>query len=318
MKYDVLDHFAGTGWGLACQWLGLKEAGVEIMDDAVSSREAAGMDTVYRDVWDGLNNPEIVPEHSIYVASPPCQTFSTAGSGTGRIALDRVISMIRTGTYRNVNLLIASIPDLGDDRTALVLAPLAHIHVHRPRYVALEQVPGVLPVWEAYARVLREEYGYSVWTGFLDAADYGVPQMRKRAYLIARRDGETAKPPTRKPKVTMHEVLGWGFTDRQAPTITSHLGATRSPTGTQRVYIDAIQAGRFVMKPVSPIPSKVAKNGIGSMYAPNTVNVDSSEGAVLQSYPRDFPFQGSKTSVDLQIGNAVPPRVAEAVLRLFL
>lgn len=316
-EYDVLDHFAGTGWGVACRALGLREAGVEIMPEAVASREAAGFETIYNDVWAGLQNPSLVPEHRIYIASPPCQTFSTAGHGSGREALDQVVGLVEEEAYKDAPTLRKRGEQLGDDRTALVLAPLAHIWAHRPEFVALEQVPTVLPVWGAYATVLTD-LGYSVWTGILNSEDYGVPQTRKRAYLIARRDGKTARAPkTSTYRPTMFDALGWGLTTRPSPTLTSHLGVTRSPTGTQRVYLDAIERGEFVFKPVPPKASRVAKNGIGSMYAPNTVNVTSEEGAVLMSYPRDFPFQGSKTMIDLQIGNAVPPAVSKAVLRGF-
>ena len=70
-EYDVLDHFAGTGWGVACQALGLREAGVEVMPEAIASREAAGFETIYNDVWAGLQDARLVPAHRIYIASPP-------------------------------------------------------------------------------------------------------------------------------------------------------------------------------------------------------------------------------------------------------
>lgn len=50
----ALDLFAGTGWGVACKWLGIEEKGVELMAEAVATRMANGMETIYRDVWDGL------------------------------------------------------------------------------------------------------------------------------------------------------------------------------------------------------------------------------------------------------------------------
>ena len=313
MVHKVLDLFAGTGVGVGCRNLGVEEYGVEVWDTAVKSRDAAGMTTPYRDAWD-IDAAESLGFDTLW-ASPPCQTFSTAGSGSGRKALNDVITAIRQGRYRTPDQLKALADEVGDARTALVLIPLAYVWRFRPRYVVFEQVAPVLPVWAENAKVMRG-LGYSVWSGILDAADYGVQQNRKRAYLIARRDGKVAKAPapTTPDWGSMYDALGWGLTNRPSPTLTSHLGVTRSPTGTQRVYLDAIEAGEFVFRPGNPKPSRVATNGIGALHAPNTVNVSSEEGAVLQSYPRDFPFQGTKTEIDLQIGNAVPPRVAEAVL----
>ena len=230
----AVDHFAGTGWSVACRWLGIVDYGVEIMPEAIRTRRAVGFRTIYRDVWSGLLHAWLVPFHDLYIASPPCQTFSVAGRGTGRKALEMVLMLIASGAWKDPAKLRAAGVDLGDDRTALVLTPLAHIWAHRPRLVALEQVPTVLPVWEAMADVLRG-LGYSVWTGNLQAEQYGVPQTRKRAILMARLDGPVAPPvPThsryysRDPKrldpgvqkwVSMAEALGWGMTARPYPTI---------------------------------------------------------------------------------------------------
>lgn len=220
----ALDLFAGTGWGVACQRLGIEEYGVEIMPEAVAVREANGMRTIYHDVWDGLLGEVQRFLYELLIASPPCQTFSMAGSGAGRKALDDVLAAIDRRDYLDPQRL----HDLGDEldpRTALVLTPLAHIARDTPLYVVLEQVPPVLPVWERMAEEMRR-WGYSVWTGNLQAEMYGVPQTRKRAILIARADGKEAKPPTpthsryysRDPQrldegvlpwVSMAEALGW-------------------------------------------------------------------------------------------------------------
>src|SRR6202035_3274617 len=75
--------------------------------------------------------------------------------------------------------------------------------------------------------------GYSAWYGKLNAADYGVPQTRERAILIASRVRQVARPePThyddRKvmqlwgtPWVSMAEALGWGATGRPSVAVTS-------------------------------------------------------------------------------------------------
>ena len=208
-QIKALDLFAGTGWGVACKRLGIKEMGVEIMPEAVETRKANGMHTIYRDVWDGLLRPEQIPAIAAFLAaggtfaeayepligSPPCQTFSMAGKGAGRAALDEVIEAIELHAYKDPAALL-EFGEKHDMRTALVLTPLAHVWRDRPRLVALEQVPTVLPVWEACADVMRE-LGYSVETAILNAEQYGVPQTRKRAILVARLDGEVSLPSRR-------------------------------------------------------------------------------------------------------------------------
>lgn len=157
--------------------------------------------------------------------------------------------------------------------------------------------------------------GYGVWTGYLSSEDFGVPQTRKRAYLVAVK-GQEVEPnnPKLKP-ITMSEALGWGITDRPSPTITSKVGVTNSASGTQAVYEKAINRGRFIFKPGGdPSPSKVAKNGIASRYAPGLINTTVDDNKVLQSFPRGMEFHGNTASQQLQIGNAVPPLVAKYIL----
>jgi len=80
-----------------------------------------------------------------------------------------------------------------------------------------------------------------VWAGILNAADYGVPQTRRRAILIASRARRVSAPepthakqaedaslfgPGRARWVSMAEALGWGATDRPVPTVTAGGGKT--------------------------------------------------------------------------------------------
>lgn len=247
----ALDLFAGTGWGVACQALGIEEYGVEIMPEAVATREANGMTTLYRDVWTGLDSimPEAEDFFSTYdtlIASPPCQTFSMAGGGAGRKALDDVLGLIDAKAYRSVEDLRA-FGETHDPRTALVLTPLAHVYRDVPTFVVFEQVPPVLPVWERCAEEMRA-WGYSVWVGILSAEQYGVPQTRKRAILIARADGIEAAPPTPthsryyptdptrlddgvEPWVSMAEALGWGMTERPFITVGNAVGRAEGVGG---------------------------------------------------------------------------------------
>lgn len=226
------DLFAGAGgWDLAAQQLSIHARGIEIMPEACETREAAGLTTIHDDVW------TYVPDGKAagLIASPPCQTFSAAGKGSGRKALDDVLSLVGAEFMNNLDHLREFGQALGDERTALVLTPLHFALTGGYRWLAWEQVPTVLPVWEACAEVLRE-HGWNVWTGLLHAEQYGVPQTRKRAFLLASLNGPV-QPPTpthsryysRNPGqldlgvdkwVSMAEALGWGLRERPSPTVT--------------------------------------------------------------------------------------------------
>jgi DNA (cytosine-5)-methyltransferase 1 len=254
------------------------------MPEAVATRTANGMETIYNDVWDGLKltaeqHRDQYGSYGLLIASPPCQTFSLAGKGAGRAALDEVLEAIELHAYKDADALL-QFGEAHDMRTALVLSPLAYVWRDRPRLVAMEQVPTVLPVWEACAEVMRE-WGYDVKVEVLNAEQYGVPQTRKRAILVARRNGEVNLPqPThsryysRTPDkldkgvqkwVSMAEALGWrGLETRTAPTITG--GGT--------------EAGGA--EPIAKFHERytTAPGWVGS-----TERLTTDEAAALQSYP---------------------------------
>ena len=120
----------------------------------------------------------------------------------------------------------------------------------------------MLPLWKVYAEELRK-IGYSVWTGTLNAADYGVPQTRIRAILIASRMRTVRRPyPTHydpkkgsqlfgEPWVSMATALGWGATERAAPAVTAGGtaagGAEPFPTRARDLLSAEQAAGRWVL-----------------------------------------------------------------------
>lgn len=389
----ALDLFAGTGWGVACRRLGIIEHGVENMPAALATREANGMSTAYEDVWDGLTHPTIVPGHNVQIASPPCQSFSMAGAGAGRRALDDVLRLLEEGVYKRPSDLrdLTRAADF-DDKTALVLTPLAYAYQWRPTFIAWEQVPAVLPVWEAAARELRT-IGYSVAVAILNAEQYGVPQTRRRAILVARNDGQEARLPTpthsrfysHQPSkldpgvrrwVTMAEALGWQEADghlrsnygtggdpsrrgkrtldQPSPTLTSKADRNKWVRGEDSPPLTADEAAALQTYPIAMTaepgasllgadgakPHRMtgepaftitggAPNGEGGgqrhrwaltasgLYRQGIADtrlIDQAERARLQSFPDGFTFAGTKGQQFLQIGNAVPPLLAEHVL----
>jgi DNA (cytosine-5)-methyltransferase 1 len=345
----ALDLFAGAGgWDVAAKRLGIHADGVEIMREANQTRVAAGLHTVGHDVWNYDLN--VGYDYDGLIASPPCQTFSLAGKGKGREALDKVLGLIERG-WDDIADLKAQGETLGDDRTALVLTPLHYAYEMRPQWIAWEQVPTVLPVWEACADQLFN-MGYNVWTGNLQAEQYGVPQTRKRAFLLASRTREVGMPePThsryypRTPErldegvkkwISMAEGIGWGFVQRPSYTVcgvSSHAVGDSEWGGAsvRKALCEARDSGdesRWLPqwcyeRPSTTIvgsfkPEVVAAPGyrttVSRQNAPNSVSVTVQEAGLLQSFPADHPWQGARGKQYLQCGNAVPPLLGEAAL----
>lgn len=316
-KIKMLDLFAGVGVALGAEWANVEDLGVENDPNTLKTRTLNKFTTIYEDVWDIQKSMRGEQFEGIW-ASPPCQTFSVAlseKSGVKAAPIRELENAIHEGVWKNIDTLKSKENEFGDPRSSLVLTPLTYTYIHNPKFLILEQVPGVLPLWEAYKPHL-EELGYGVWTGILNSEDFGVPQTRRRAYLIAYK-GRKVSPhnPKLRPR-TMQEALGWGLTERPAPTITSKVGVTNSATGTQKVYERAIEAGEFIFRPGgSDKPSTVATTGIAARYAPGRINTKVDDNKVLQSFPREMVFHGSTAKQQLQIGNAVPPLVAKYLLK---
>lgn len=340
MSPNCVDLFAGPGgWSVACQNLDIEETGIEFDASACGTRRAAGHKTVEADVT--TIDPEWHQTQGL-IASPPCQTFSTAGNGEGRRKLAVIEQAIKVGYFP---------AEHKDSKTELVTLPMEWIEKmarkgYPYKWIAMEQVPTVLPIWEMYAEKLRR-LGYFVWTGKLNAEQYGVPQTRTRAFLLANLDWEMSAPtPThsryypRSPEkldagvkkwVSMAEALGWP----DDVEVTSNYGTGGNPSNrgvrhgcepfaTVTSKVDRFRVRWPYTRPATSVncDPRIAQPGrhdpsvSGSQYGPETVRVTPAEAGVLQSFPADYSWQGKKTKQHEQVGNAVPPLLAEAVLRM--
>jgi DNA (cytosine-5)-methyltransferase 1 len=191
----ILDLFAGPGgWSEGLRLLGHHDVGIEWEETACQTRQAAGHATIRADVAAYPRDPFVGAVDGL-IASPPCQAFSKAGR---RLGLD-------------------------DIRGQLIFQVIEWAEALQPRWIACEQVDTVLPIWKAMSHELGD-MGYKTWYGLLNAADYGVPQTRVRAILMASRDRFSAPPATHTrdpsgeddmfgdtlaPWVTMADALGW-------------------------------------------------------------------------------------------------------------
>lgn len=328
--FEIIDLFAGPGGlDVAAHSLGIPVTGIELDADACRTRrayekmlaeDATPMATEEGDVRDF--EPEKFPSANVLAAGPPCQTFSVAGSGAGRRNLDQVKTFIRRmaegDDVRN------DLNSLSDPRTGLVLEPLRWALARREPYeaIVLEQVVTVRPVWEEVAAVLRER-GYGVAVDVLNTEEYGVPQTRRRAILIARlgqeatvpapthqryrkgRDGVPRKehPEQLKPWRSMGSVLSHGRL--KDFTVISNYGTAGVPHD---------RGQRTHNEPAFTVTSRFDRNRLFDSAGFYIDHVTPQQAALLQTFPRNYPWQGHATSVGVQIGNAIPPLLAAHIL----
>ncbi|MEU9344146.1 DNA cytosine methyltransferase [Streptomyces sp. NPDC048278] len=275
----ILDLFAGPGgWSRALHVLGTRDIGLEWDPWACKTRSAAEQLTIRTDVARYPTGPFVGRTHAV-IASPPCQAWSMAGKRLGLLdqpLVHAAVEGLAAGRDTRERLLAAC----RDERSLLAAEPMRYLHalntVGEPDWVAMEEVPDVLPLWKQYAAVLRG-WGFSVWCGILNAADFGVPQTRKRAILLASRV-RTAQPPTpthsqltepeslfgpgRARWVSMAQALGWGATDRPVPTVCAGGGPEPFPSGSRKTLSDARKRGTWTPRPDGTVPQS-RRDGAG-------------------------------------------------------
>lgn len=335
MTDAVIDLFAGPGgWSTGLNMLGRAETvGIELDEAACATARAAGHERLRRDIAQ-------MDPHSIFslyqygsrceglIASPPCPGFSAAGLGLGKKDLEMILTVIRdVGAGAAIDPLLASLRlAQHDERSALTLEPLRWALALQPTWLAWEQVPAVLPLWEACAALLRER-GWYVWTGKVHAEQYGVPQARTRAVLLAHREREVDRPT---PTHAMYH--------RQAPhkrgdlpmwrTMADAFGAGWTPTaanpGTTWADMDwcwtrpsPTIVGTFCPDVVAAPGYRKAGDG-PRQNARGSIRIALDEASILQSFPRGYPWNGGPRDAEgrkwQQVGDAVPPLLAAHVL----
>lgn len=282
MRRIILDLFAGPGgWSHALTVLGARDIGLEWDEWACKTRARAGQLTIRTDV---AGYPAWIFSGRILglIASPPCQAWSMAGKRLGLVdqpLVHQAVADLAAGRDTRERLLGAC----ADARSLLAAEPMRYLHAlnlaGEPEWVLMEEVPDVLPLWRQYAEILRG-WGLSVWTGILNAADYGVPQTRKRAILLASRTRTAAPPPPthaqsaepeslfgpgRERWVSMAEALGWGATDRPVPTVCAGGGPGGGPepfpSGSRRTLTDARDRGTWTPHPDAELVLASRKEG---------------------------------------------------------
>jgi DNA (cytosine-5)-methyltransferase 1 len=341
----IIDLFSGPrGWTEGLRMLGLSDVGLELDTDAARTSQNAGHWTIQCDVTQYPTSP-FTDRKPKMIASPVCTPFSQAGKQDGLADLHLVYQAVHDLAHgRDTRAQLKGA--CKDKRSILAAEPMRWLHDLRPEWVSMEQVPAVLPLWQQYAGILRG-WGYSVWTGILNAADYGLPQTRKRAILIASRTRPvTAPDPThgentetdlfgasRLPWLSMAQALDF------EPGLRINTRGNRRTSGGNEFPADGLswtltekarswwvlRQGKRTNATVRRIDQPAATLVAGhARHDYQWVKVDGQadlekrallipEAAVLQGFRPDYPFHGSESKQFLQIANAVPPLLAAHV-----
>ena len=251
---------------------------------------------------------------------PPCQGFSTMRTLNGSVSVE-------------------------DPRNDLLLEFQRFVVALRPRAVMMENVPG-LAADERFASFGRKmkQLGYLGDHRVLNAAEYGVPQRRRRLIYLAGlgmeipfadkarrlktvadaigglpKPGESGDPvhdmpEHRTPKVMeiIRRIPKDGGSRRDLPE-ELHLECHKRCSGFKDVY------GRMAWHDAAPTITTGCFNPSKGRFLHPEENraITMREAALLQGFPRryKFPTTDNKSAVALMIGNALPPPFIEAHAR---
>jgi DNA (cytosine-5)-methyltransferase 1 len=278
-------------------------------------------------------------ELTLLAGGPPCQPFTT--SGLRRALADARAASSFPGYLRYVEefapaaLLIENVD--GMLSAALRHRPLAQRGREHPP-LTLDERKGSFLRWLVGELVAM---GYAVSWGVAEAADYGVPQLRQRAVLIGVRRDEPCflpAPEFGRPGLPEYRTI------RDVLRHVTEIGAVQPLSERkQRVYDLIPPGGNWRSLPLelqretmgaafeaeggksgwwrrldwdSPAPTILGMPDHSStalVHPDETRCLSVIECAALQSFPPETRFEGASRSQYQQIGNAVPPGLAQAI-----
>jgi len=283
MSIDVVDYCAGIGgWDVALQKAGLRGAGIENALWPRIARQLNGLTTVHDDL---LTFPKAWQKYDWAgaVGSFPCQPFSQNIKGAKAAAM------------------------LEDPRARLMLTGLRHLKVMLPPFVCLENVSKASVVMNVLAGELRK-LGYSADVKVINAADYGLPQTRKRALLVARRDGlPIVWPEPTHAKDGANGLLPW-------VTLSEAVGRTFEGLQSWGNDVPCVTVVGSYHPQMHAPPVYRGHGAVSRQNDPGAIELSLEERLLIQGFPKGWKLAGPETAQGLQVGNAIPPVLAEVAL----
>lgn len=225
----------------------------------------------------------------IVIAGPPCQDFSHAGK-------------------RNEYL----------GRGSLSISFAALVTALRTEWFVMENVERIFRsnTLKIVYKIFKEA-GYGLTQKILDASKCGVPQRRKRYFLIGELHGED-------------DALDYCLTknlEKKPLSIKEYLGDEmdieyyyRHPRNYSRRAIFSVHEPSPTVRGVNrPIPANYKIHpGDKALVTPSLRPLTTKERSYIQTFPKNFILEGSKTNLEQMIGNAVPVKLAEYVAKCII
>ena len=301
---------------IACATYRLNHPGIRMIEDdirRVDPKDIRGIDLQGHDL-------------DLLVVCAPCQPFSSQNRKRG-----------------------------ADQRSTLILEAGRFARVLRPKIIFFENVPGLAAHAELLEK-LKQELGKDYTLGMperVDAADFGVPQRRVRCIMIATRGAKPpALPEPTTPKgrrATVKQAIGHlpslragekhdadalhaarkhqEIALRRLAAVPKNGGSRSSlPTNLALACHSAVAANKF-----SDVYGRMSWNDVAPTLTTGCTDITrgrfahprddraitAREAALLQTFPETYQFLGNLSEVQVQIGNAVPVKLVEALTPTF-
>lgn len=296
---DAVDLFCGCG-GLS---LGLAAAGFDVVAGVDSWKPAIdvyrlnnpGHKSIRFDLSDEDRTVSLVRSHNPFLVAggPPCQDFSSAG--------DRIEGLRADLTVKFANVVART----------------------RPRTFLMENVPRA-SLSDAYktAKEVFRRAGYGVTMRVVDASFCGVPQSRKRLFMIGMLDEADG---------FLELELSREIIEGKPRTMREHFGGSlafehyyRHPrTYGSRAIFSVDEPSATIRGVNRPLPPTYRKHHLDSVEpGPQVRALTHRERALIQTFPGNYIWppesEIKKADLEVMIGNAVPARMAAAVASVLL
>lgn len=283
--------------------LGFKQAGIHTLwatdldkDCCNTYRFHSPNTTVIQGDIANINTADM-PSCDILLGGPPCQGFSIAGK-------------------RSIN----------DPRNQLYKHYVRIISEKQTKVFIFENVKGLLSMnnGEVLKQIIEdfEGCGYTVFYQLLDAKDYGVPQHRERVIITGFRKDLGIKDFVIPPYTGKPMTIGDALKGLPEPSAADIYNASYSSwymrRNRRREYNDVshtILASAKYIPIWSGSPAMVKIHSESWVFGEGGVTRRFSwqEASAIQTFPTDMVFEGKLVSRYRQIGNAVPPKLAEHI-----